>query len=132
MQRILGKGIFEYAIKGPLKNKHSFCLFCQWNFIHVGFILFLHNIERGMIVMKCIKCKSENVTIQMVQTSKKTKKHGNGIGGHVNNAARGFTAVCTLGMSNIVWKKSKGNEKTTIQNKKMCVCQKCGTSWEIS
>ena len=61
--------------------------------------------------MNCPKCGSDNVSIEMIQTGGKTKKHGNGIGGHVNNAARGFTAVCTLGMSNLVWKKSKGNEK---------------------
>lgn len=68
--------------------------------------------------MKCPKCGSENVTIEMVQTAGKTKKHGNGLGGHVNNAARGLTAVCTLGMSNLVWKKSKGNEKTNFKKRK--------------
>ena len=43
--------------------------------------------------MNCPKCGSDNVSIEMIQTGGKTKKHGNGIGGHVNNAARGFTAV---------------------------------------
>lgn len=70
--------------------------------------------------MNCPKCGSDNVSIEMIQTGGKTKKHGNGIGGHVNNAARGFTAVCTLGMSNLVWKKSKGNEKLPL-NPKRCV-----------
>lgn len=81
--------------------------------------------------MKCPKCKSENVTVELVQTSEKTKKHGVGLGGHVNNAARGLTAVCTLGMSNLVWKKSEGSEKTKIKNEKMCLCQNCGHSWKI-
>ena len=62
--------------------------------------------------MVCPNCGSENVTISMEQVSSKTKKHGNGIGGHINNAARGLMAVSTLGMSNLVWKKSKGGEKT--------------------
>ena len=81
--------------------------------------------------MVCPKCNSENVTIQIEQTSSKTKKHGNGIGGKVNNTARALTAVCTLGASNLLWKKSKGSEKTKIQNQKVCVCQNCGYSWPI-
>lgn len=80
--------------------------------------------------MKCPKCKSENVTIEFVQTSGKTKKHGNGLGGHVNNAARGVTAMCTFGISNLVWKKSKGNEKTSYKNETMCICQNCGNTWK--
>ena len=54
-----------------------------------------------------------------------------GIGGHINNAARGLMAVSTLGMSNLVWKKSKGGEKTVVKNQKICLCQNCGNSWEI-
>ena len=81
--------------------------------------------------MTCPKCKSDNVTISMQQVSSKTKKHGNGLGGIVNNTARGMTAVCTLGMSNLVWKKSTGNEKTTVKNEKICLCQSCGHSWGI-
>ena len=81
--------------------------------------------------MKCPKCGKENVTIQMVQTSGKTKKSGIGLGGHINNTARGLTAISTLGMSNLVWKKSKGTEKTTIKNQKVCLCQNCGHSWGL-
>lgn len=51
--------------------------------------------------MICPKCGSENVTISMQQVAGKTKKHGVGFGGHMNNAARGVTAVATLGMSNL-------------------------------
>lgn len=79
----------------------------------------------------CPKCKSENVTVELVQTSGKTKKHGAGLGGHINNAARGITAVCTLGASNLIWKKSEGSEKTKFKNEKMCICQSCGNSWKI-
>lgn len=81
--------------------------------------------------MVCPKCNSENVNVQIEQVSSKTKKHGNGLGGIVNNTARAATAVCTLGMSNLVWKKSKGGEKTTVENKKVCVCQNCGHSWDL-
>ena len=81
--------------------------------------------------MVCPKCNSENVNVQIEQVSSKTKKHGNGFGGIVNNTARAATAVCTLGMSNLVWKKSKGGEKTTVANKKVCVCQNCGHSWDL-
>jgi hypothetical protein len=81
--------------------------------------------------MVCPKCNSENVMVTMEQVSSKTKKHGNGLGGHVNNAARGVTAMCTLGLSNLVWKKSTGNEKTKVKNQKICLCQNCGNSWPI-
>lgn len=81
--------------------------------------------------MICPNCGSENVTISMQQVEGKTKKHGVGFGGHMNNAARGLTAVCTLGASNLVWKKSKGGEKTKFKSRKVCLCQKCGNSWEI-
>lgn len=81
--------------------------------------------------MVCPNCGSKNVTISIEQVSSKTKKHGNGLGGIANNTARGLTAVCTLGLSNLVWKKSKGGEKTVVKNAKICLCQNCGNSWEI-
>lgn len=31
--------------------------------------------------MQCPKCNSENVSVEMLQTEGKTKKHGNGLGG---------------------------------------------------
>ena len=81
--------------------------------------------------MTCPNCGSENVTIEMMQTASKSKHKGVGLGGHLNNAARGLTAVSTLGMSNLVWKKSKGGSKTTFTNEKVCLCQNCGNSWMI-
>ncbi len=81
--------------------------------------------------MQCPKCGSDNVTIQMEQVSGRTRKHGTGLGGNLNNAARGLTAVCTFGMSNLVWKKSKGTEKVKYKNEKVCICQNCGNSWAI-
>lgn len=81
--------------------------------------------------MICPECGSENVTISLEETGSKTKKSGNGIGGHLNNAARAYTAVCTLGMSNLVWKKSKGGEKTKTIKEKVCLCQNCGHTWVL-
>lgn len=81
--------------------------------------------------MTCPKCGGENVSIQMEQVSTKTKKSGVGFGGHVNNFARGITAVSTLGLSNLVWKKSTGTEKSKVESKKLCLCQNCGHSWYI-
>lgn len=81
--------------------------------------------------MNCPKCNSNDVNTQIIQTAGKTKKYGNGIGGNINNTARGLTALCTFGISNILWKKSKGNEKITFKNETTCVCQNCGHSWNI-
>ena len=80
--------------------------------------------------MECTKCNSENVIVQMAQDSEKTSKKGVGFGGHMNNAARAVTAVSTLGMSNLFWKKSKGTNKTKVKNKAVAVCQNCGHMWD--
>ena len=77
--------------------------------------------------MECPYCGGTNVTVQIVTEGVQTNKKGVGLGGHVNNAARGLTAVATLGMSNLVWKKSKGTNKSKVKNTKVAICQ----SWEI-
>ena len=69
--------------------------------------------------MKCPKCKSDDVNISIEQTGSKTKKSGVGFGGHMNNMARGMTAIATFGMSNLVWKKSKGSEKSVATSEKV-------------
>lgn len=81
--------------------------------------------------LECPACHSDNVTVEVVQTASHTAKHGTGLGGKINNTARALTAVSTLGMSNLVWKKSKGTEKTKFKNQKICICQNCGNSWPI-
>ncbi len=85
----------------------------------------------GAPALKCPNCGSTNVTVQMMQIAGKTKKHGTGLGGNINNAARGMTAMMTFGMSNLVWKKSKGTEQVKYTNQKVCLCQNCGNSWNI-
>lgn len=81
--------------------------------------------------MVCPKCGGENVTISLEEVGSKTKKTSVGLGGHVNNAARAATAVATLGISNLVWKKSKGEEKSKTIKEKVCLCQNCGNSWVL-
>lgn len=81
--------------------------------------------------MTCPNCGSENVNISFEEVGSKSKHSGVGIGGHLNNTARALTAISTLGMSNLVWKKSKGGTKTKTQTKKVCLCQSCGNSWYI-
>lgn len=81
--------------------------------------------------MFCPKCGSDNVKIEMVAVGEKTKKKGNGLGGHLNNMARATVAISTLGMSNLVWKKSKGTNKTEVITEKTALCQNCGNDWVI-
>lgn len=80
--------------------------------------------------MSCPRCRSNNVTFTFVQTGAKSTHKGVGLGGHLNNAARGLTAVGTLGASNLFWKKSKGGTTTTFKNEKIFICQDCGYDWK--
>ena len=81
--------------------------------------------------MQCPNCGGENVQVQLVEQGQQTTKKGLGFGGHMNNAARATTAVMTLGMSNLFWKKSHGTNKTTTVNATIAICQDCGNTWEV-
>lgn len=81
--------------------------------------------------MKCPGCGGDNVTINMVQQVGRTRKHGKGFGGNLNNAARGSAALYTLGMSNLFWKSSKGTEKMKYKSSKVALCQGCGKDWPV-
>lgn len=81
--------------------------------------------------MVCHKCKSPHVIVQMQEVGAKTSKRGNGILGNTNNTMRAVTGMFTFGISNLFWKKSKGNSKTKIKTEKICICQECGYSWKI-
>ena len=81
--------------------------------------------------MQCPVCGSGNCQVQLVEQGQLTNKKGAGFGGHMNNIARGTAAVCTFGMSNLVWKKSLGTNKTKTVNATMGICQDCGNAWEI-
>ncbi|GAA2035070.1 hypothetical protein GCM10009720_14650 [Yaniella flava] len=81
--------------------------------------------------MKCVKCRSQNVNIELMQSGGRTRKHGTGFGGKMNNTARGASAIATVGMSNLFWKKSKGTESMKYKAQKIALCQKCGHSWTV-
>ena len=80
----------------------------------------------------CPWCGGTHIQVQIVERGQMTTKKGVGFGGHVNNAARGMTAVATLGVSNLFWKKSKGTNKTKTINSTMAICQSCGGAWELN
>ncbi len=80
--------------------------------------------------MICPKCQSQNVQFMFVEKGSRTARHGTGFGGKVNNAARLTMAVSTVGMSNLVWKKSGGTQRTKNQTQKMAICQDCGKDWK--
>lgn len=81
--------------------------------------------------MKCPKCKGNNVAITFLESGGRTSSRGTGFGGNMNNAARAMTAVGTFGMSNLVWKKSKGTHKTKTKSVKTALCQECGNDWKV-
>ena len=64
--------------------------------------------------MKCPKCGSENVTINMQEVGSKTQKKSNSMGHKLaHSAMRGTAVVFTLGLSNLlIPKKLEGKEKT--------------------
>ncbi|MCK7676460.1 hypothetical protein M0E84_00145 [Corynebacterium sp. CCM 9186] len=81
--------------------------------------------------MICPKCSGDNISIELTQVGGRTAKHGTGLGGHINNMARGTMAVCTVGISNLVWKKSEGTEKAKFKSQKVALCQDCGKHWKV-
>ncbi|GJN43616.1 hypothetical protein [Corynebacterium ammoniagenes] len=81
--------------------------------------------------MNCPNCNGANVQISFVEQGTRTASHGTGLGGNMNNTARTMTALGTLGMSNLVWKKSRGTHKTKTKNVKTALCQDCGKDWKM-
>ena len=84
--------------------------------------------------LTCPKCKSDNISVQLIEvgSTTKTKKSGVGLGGHTHNAVRAGMAFATLGASNLVIKKATGTEKgkTKTKTQTYCICQNCGNSWK--
>lgn len=83
------------------------------------------------MALVCPGCKSENVCVTFLEKGQKTGRRGKGFGGHMNNTARGLTALGTLGISNLFWKKSQGVNYTKTKHVKVALCQSCGYDWEI-
>lgn len=81
--------------------------------------------------MVCPKCGSEYVSIEMIPEGGKVTKQGIGLGGRINNKARKKAAFLTLGMSNLVWKKTTGTEKSKTKMSKVALCQNCGYDWKV-
>ena len=82
--------------------------------------------------MKCPKCGSENVTVQMVsETHLKEKKHGVlwwlCIGWYWVPIKWVIFTLPALILA--IFKPKK--YKSEVVNRKMAVCQTCGHSWEI-
>lgn len=77
---------------------------------------------------QCPKCKSENVSVQMMTTDAKTKKYSTGFGGKLHNTGRALLAIGTLGISNDFVRARLGEEETKIGSKKIYICQSCGYS----
>lgn len=81
--------------------------------------------------MKCPKCKSENVSVQMVtETTLKEKKHGFiwwiCVGWYWIPFKWLFLTVPALFIKIFSPKKYK----TKVMHKSMCVCQSCGHHWK--
>lgn len=66
-----------------------------------------------------------------VLTGRKNTHVGAGLLGHTNNAARGLTAVCTLDLSNLWQKKSKGTSRQKFSGDIRALCQDCGHDWKV-
>ena len=81
--------------------------------------------------MKCPKCGSTNVSVQMVETGSRTKKSGVGLIGNSYNTFRTIMNICTLGILGKILPKATGKEKTKNRLAKMAVCQSCGRSWRV-
>jgi len=73
--------------------------------------------------MKCPKCGSENVNVQMINDKIKTNNTG------ILHALGRLTLIfCTCGLWLLVPKR-KSNSK--IKNNTMAICQSCGNHWKV-
>lgn len=82
--------------------------------------------------MKCTKCGSENVNVQMVSESKlKTKHHGFFywccFGWAIDMMLWIFLTIPRLLIAMFVPKK----QKMSTKHKKMAICQNCGNNWKV-
>lgn len=81
--------------------------------------------------LTCPRCQSTNVSVSFVQSGGRSSHRGAGLIGHSNNTMRAMTALMTLGMSNLVWRKSKGGSRQKFKNQKRALCQSCGYDWRL-
>lgn len=73
--------------------------------------------------MKCPKCGSENVNVQVVNSKIKTNHTG-----IIHACGRLLLIVCTVGLWLLV---PSRKENSKIKSKSVAVCQNCGNQWNI-
>ena len=73
--------------------------------------------------MRCPKCGSENVNVQMINTKIKTNHTG-----IIHAICRLTLICCTCGLWLLIPSR-KSNSK--IKSQSMAVCQNCGNHWNI-
>lgn len=73
--------------------------------------------------MRCTKCGSENIKIEVVSKTSKTNHPS-----VLRRLGRLFLIIFTFGIWALI---PKRKEKTTYTTEKVCVCQDCGESWTI-
>ena len=78
--------------------------------------------------MVCAKCGSENVSMQVVQTSAKTRTRGRGL---LWGLGRFFLILCTGGLW-LLFGRSKAKSTTHFKNETQAVCQNCGNKWAVN
>lgn len=76
----------------------------------------------------CRRCNSQNISVQVVQVSGKSRTRGRGI---LWGIGRFFLILCTCGLWLLVGR-SKGKTKTKFLNESMAVCQHCGYRWKVA
>ena len=77
--------------------------------------------------MKCPKCGSEHINIQLEQVSAKTRHRNKGI---LWVLVRLTLIICTCGLWLLIGGR-KGTSKTKFKTRKVAICQGCGHSWNI-
>ena len=80
--------------------------------------------------IKCPKCKSTDISFQIVEEGSKTKKRSPGLIGNTYTAARGVASAFSFGIAGKILPKAEGTEKSKIQNDTYAVCQSCGHTWK--
>lgn len=73
--------------------------------------------------MFCPNCGSQNVSVQVLTDSARTRKRG-----CLWGLVRLVLIVCTCGLWLLI---GRSASKTKMQNHKEAICQNCGNSWRI-
>lgn len=75
--------------------------------------------------MVCPKCRSTDITVQIVQEESKTTIKRVGL---FRKLIRLCLVICTCGLWILV-PRGKDKSTTTYVNRKVFTCQNCGTAW---